>query len=75
MLEYNRRALAVVEEHPELRDVLPSYSQLKQHLIIWLNKYERVFRNTPSMCLLYVGVEEKMPFPPHINEELRKYLA
>jgi hypothetical protein len=73
--EYNTRTLQVFEREPRLADVLPSTPALKQHLIIWLNKFDSVFLKTPSMCLLYVGVEEGVPFPSQIEHELNDYLA
>ena len=73
--EYNTRAFQLLERAPDLGDVLPSVPALKQHLIIWLKKFDSVFLKTPSMCLLYVGVEEDMGFPSQINRELEAYLC
>lgn len=73
--EYNTRALQLLEGEPRLADFLPSVPPLKQHLIIWLNKFDHVFLRTPSMCLLYVGVEERVGFPTEIEGELEHYLA
>jgi hypothetical protein len=72
--EYNTRALHLVEHEPHLANFLPSILTLKQHLIIWLNKFEHVFLKTPSMCLLYIGVEERVGFPRQIEDELEYYL-
>ena len=72
--EYNTRALRLVEREPRLGDFLPSVPVLKQHLILWLNKFDHVFVKTPSMCLLYVGVEERRGFPRQIEGELEHYL-
>jgi hypothetical protein len=73
--EYNARALQLVEREPRLADFLPSVPALKQHLIIWLNKFDSLFVRTVSMCLLYVGVEERVGFPSQIENELEHYLA
>ncbi len=72
--EYNRRTLDAIEHAPCLADVLPSLPALRQHLIIWLAKFEGVFKRVPSMCLVYVGVEEDAGFPPRIEAELAHYL-
>lgn len=72
--EYNERTLQIIEHEPALENFLPSFPALKQHLIIWLNKFDRVFLRRPSMCLLYVGVEEGVGFPGQIEHELRHYL-
>jgi hypothetical protein len=73
--EYNTRALQLIERQPRLANFLPSLSELKQHLILWLNKFDQVFVRTPSMCLLYVGVEERVGFPRQIEDELECYLS
>jgi hypothetical protein len=73
--EYNERTLQVIECEPSLEIFLPSLPELRQHLIIWLSKFDHVFLQTPSMCLLYVGVEEGVGFPRQIEQELRHYLA
>lgn len=72
--EYNTRTLALMRAERRLASLLPSSSELEQHLIIWLSKFEQVFLNTPSMCLLYVGVEEGVGFPRKIEQELTHYL-
>ncbi|MBA2435705.1 MAG: toll/interleukin-1 receptor domain-containing protein [Chthoniobacterales bacterium] len=73
--EYNTRALQLLEREPRLADFLPSVPALKQHLILWLNKFDRLFVRTASMCLLYVGVEERVGFPSQIENELEHYLS
>jgi hypothetical protein len=73
--EYNTRSLQVIERAPGLAQFLPSVPELKQHLIIWIKKFENVFRQTPSMCLVYVGVEEEVGFPSEITDELEYYLS
>ena len=73
--EYNSRALEVLDHHRRLGDFLPSLPKLRQHLIIWLRKFDHVFTRTPSMSLLYVGVEEGLPFPSQIEAELERYLS
>lgn len=75
LYEYNTETLQLLEREPGLAEVLPSVPKLKQHLVIWLNKFDHVFIPTRSMCLLYVGVEERVPFPSQIEDELDKYLS
>jgi hypothetical protein len=75
LAEYNARALELIEEHPALAEELPSSADLKRHLKVWLFKFQNVFRATPSMSLLYVGPEERVPFPPDIESELAGFLA
>jgi hypothetical protein len=68
--EGNRKVLELLETHPELLDVAPKMTLLRQHLRFWLNKYDRVFARTPAMCLLYTGVEDGVPFPPRLDSVL-----
>jgi TIR domain-containing protein len=75
LAEYNARALELIERHPALAAELPSSFELRRHLQVWLSKFQNVFRVTPSMSLLYVGPEERVPFPEFIEDELARYLA
>jgi hypothetical protein len=72
--QYNRHALEILQQHSELSKQINSLPDLKRHLIIWLSKYEGVFQHTASMCLVYVGVEEGVPFPRGVERELESYL-
>jgi hypothetical protein len=74
LYEYNRRALKILQREPRLADFLPSFEALRQHLIVWLQKFRMLFKDLPYMCLLYVGVEEQSGFPPTIEAELKHYL-
>jgi O-acetyl-ADP-ribose deacetylase (regulator of RNase III) len=70
----NRDTLSVLEANPALLDVVPRLSDLRTHLLIWLNKYDGLFANTPEMCVLYVGVEDGMPFPRGIEQSIQDWL-
>ena len=72
--EYNERALALVERFPELERDVHGVGPLQRHLVMWLAKYRAVFEQTESMCLVYVGVEENVPFPHGLEEVLRRYV-
>jgi len=74
LAKYNARALKIVRQHPELADRIPSIPALRDHLIIWLAKYRRHFAAKPWMALVYVGVEEAVPFPKSIDQELRSFV-
>jgi len=60
----NQRILSLVEDHPQVLQEVPALAALRQHLVFWLNKYDRVFSERPEMCLLYTGVEDGVPFRP-----------
>ena len=70
----NRTMLDALEQQPALLDTLPGMTALRQHLVFWLNKYERVFKANPAMCLLYVGVEDGVPFPSGIDDAVETWL-
>jgi hypothetical protein len=71
----NRKTLEILEDAPpELFDTIPLLKDLRQHLVFWLNKYDRVFLNRKDMCVLYAGVEDGVPFPPRLNETLDAWL-
>jgi len=72
--EYNRRILDILEQNPGLLRAVERLSDLKRHLVVWSAKFNGVFTTSPSMCLVYVGVEEKVPFPKGIEDNLQSYL-
>lgn len=71
----NRAILDLIETHPNVRGVLPILGALKIHLRVWLNKYERVFTKVAQMALLYVGVEDGVPFPYGVDAAVSEWLA
>jgi hypothetical protein len=70
----NQRIMQILDEHPELLDEIPELTNLRQHLNIWLNKFDKVFVNNKAMCLNYTGVEDGVPFPTDIDNKLTKWL-
>ncbi len=71
----NAGILEVLAQHPELRDELPILSGLRTHLIVWLSKFDRVFARTKEMCLVYVGVEDGIPFPFGVDRAVADWLG
>ena len=70
----NRSILDVIENVPNVRDELPILAALRLHLIIWLNKYDNVFVKSERMSVLYVGVEDGVPFPKGVDEAVADWL-
>jgi len=68
--EYNHRMLTIIDGCSQLKLQIPSISRLEIHLRIWLAKFDGAFMATPGMCLLYVGVEEGVPFPSEAEREV-----
>lgn len=74
LYESNSKVLDVLSTNPDLFDQIPAFADLQQHLVLWLNKYERVFKKTPEMCVLYTGVEDGAEFPPGVDKAVAKWL-
>ena len=72
--DYNRRMLNTIENCPGLSKHIPSITDLTIHLRLWLSKFDGVFLNSPEMCLLFVGVEEGVPFPDKVEMETWQFL-
>jgi hypothetical protein len=72
--EYNRRVLKLIDENPVLEKHFPAVPALRDHLLVWLAKYDGTFVNTPEMCLLYTGVHEGVPFPSELEPQLWQFL-
>lgn len=70
----NRAILEMLEHNLALLDEVPLSVDLQQHLVFWLNKYERVFVRTPAMCVLYTGVEDGVPFPGGLDRAVAERL-
>ena len=74
LVQGNKAILQILESYPTLLDELPILVDLRQHLVFWVNKYERVFVKTPGMCLLYTGVEDEVAFPSGLDRSIMKWL-
>lgn len=73
--DYNRRILALIDTCPKIGKEIRSIPALKRHLLVWLAKFEGTFLQTPSMCLLYTGVDEGVPFPSNLDREIWQYIG
>lgn len=71
----NRKIVQLLAESPDLLDEIPELMELRQHLVFWLNKFDRVFVNNRAMCLLYTGVEDGVPFPSYVRDVVAEQLA
>ncbi|MEL6629757.1 MAG: hypothetical protein AAFQ92_30075, partial [Bacteroidota bacterium] len=72
--KYNRKALELILGNEELKESVPKLHELERHLLVWIGKFETAFKEQPAISLVYVGVKEKVPFPPGIERELKEYL-
>lgn len=74
LLEGNQSILTILNDNTQLLDKVPALTDLRQHLVFWLNKYERVFVFNRAMCVLYTGVEDAVPFPRGVEDAVSRYL-
>lgn len=72
--DYNTRALQILDQHSELVEQVELLPELQRHLTLWLGKYKNIMRASPSVCLVYVGVEEGVPFPEGVELKLQAHL-
>ena len=70
----NEQSRQIVIKLKHLDKKIPHFSKLRRHLDFWLHKYETLFINDPAMCLVYTGVEDKIPFPKGIESAVKEYL-
>ena len=71
LFKYNSLVVQLLDEYPQFYNDLPELRQLHDHLNLWLDKYNSVFRDKENMCLVYVGVEDKKPFPKEIDRIIK----
>jgi len=70
----NHTLLVLLEKHPEVYQQIDSFKALYNHLSIWENKYHRIFEKRKDMSLVYVGVEDGVPFPSEVDELVDKWI-
>ncbi len=70
----NQKILQIIESMPAALDEILALEALRQHLVFWLNKYDRVFTKREEMCLLYTGVEDGVPFPSGVENDIQEWL-
>jgi DNA-binding winged helix-turn-helix (wHTH) protein len=74
LLKSNQKILDLINTKKEILDEIPLADKLRNHLIIWLNKYHTIFKGNEKMSLLYVGVEDGAPYPSEVDNQVLKWL-
>ncbi|MGQ8366873.1 winged helix-turn-helix domain-containing protein [Glaciecola sp. 1036] len=72
--KHNQAILEDLQNNPEIYDLIPASKQLAQHLRIWIDKYHQVFSQREDMCLVYVGVEDGVPYPSEVDKQIDAWL-
>ena len=71
----NSALLDLLHQHPEMYQEIDLLFALNSHLEIWMNKYKQVFLTNEDMPLVYVGVEDGVPFPSKIDGLVANWLT
>jgi hypothetical protein len=74
ILPKNLEALALLKNNPTLKRMIPDLNYLNQHLLLWESKYNSTFVANPSICLIHLGLEENMQFPPTLLDQLKVFI-
>jgi len=74
MAENNQLLLDLITHNPKILTEIPLANELRNHLVIWLNKYNKIFKEQKKMCLLYVGVEDGAPYPSKVDQQVVNWL-
>ncbi len=74
LYQNNLNIVTELNNHPKLFSLISGTKELQQHLTFWLNKYQSVFKQRQDMCLLYVGVEDAVPYPSKVNQNIKDWL-
>jgi hypothetical protein len=70
----NSAVLAILSAQPSIYNEVESAQKLAQHLRVWMDKYENLFTARKDMCLVYVGVEDGVPYPSEVDEQINQWL-
>jgi hypothetical protein len=74
LYKYNQKVLFLIDANPVLARRIEGVTELRNHLLVWLAKYDGVFTSTPEMCLVYVGVSEGVGFPAWVEYNIWHHL-
>jgi DNA-binding winged helix-turn-helix (wHTH) protein len=74
LLKSNQKILDLINTKKEILEEIPSADKLRNHLIIWLNKYQKIFKGNEKMSLLYVGTEDGAPYPSEVDAQFINWL-
>lgn len=74
LLSANSSMLRLLDDNPKLVSHFPLVEDLHKHLAFWLSKYHNVFALRDDMCLLYVGVEDGVPYPSDLDTQIKQWL-
>ena len=71
----NIELLNLLKKNPKYFNELEEFESLQAHLDLWIVKFDAIFKKREDYCLVYVGVEEKKPFPKEIDPKVAQEIA
>ena len=74
MYQGNKAIFDLLEKHPEIYAEVEAFPALYNHLNIWLNKYQRIFKQREDMPVVYIGVEDGVPFPSEVDSQVDQWI-
>ncbi|WJG09961.1 winged helix-turn-helix domain-containing protein [Aliiglaciecola sp. LCG003] len=74
LLKSNQAMLKIIQSNPMVTETFPAADALRKHLSFWISKYHSVFVKRADMCLLYAGVEDGVPYPADIDQQISTWL-
>ena len=72
--KYNEEIYKLIEAYPKVKDKVPKLKKLQQHIRLWLIKYDATFVGDESVSLVYMNIQERVPFPKGIENDIKEYL-
>lgn len=73
MREVHGALLKLLSRNRDVYSLVPNLQELYDHLSMWVAKYE-CLRDDEGMCLVFVGVKQKMKFPREVEADICKAL-
>ena len=71
MREVHGALLKLLSRNRDVYSLVPNLQELYDHLSMWVAKYE-CLRDDDGMCLVFVGVKQKMSFPKKVEADICK---
>ena len=75
LYQNNKAIYLLLERNPEIFREIPAAQALFNHLTFWLNKYRSVFLKRKDLGVLYAGVEDGVPYPSEVDQQVKSWLA
>lgn len=75
LYQNNQAIFDELDTNPKIFKEIALSKNLYHHIDFWLTKYHGVFAKRKDMCLLYVGVEDGIPYPSGVDQNVKNWLS